>query len=223
MRRNGTVFRDEDAIDRGPLEIWQVMQDCVRNDCNRDGVLPGGLRVRRRAPELHRRLEAAPAGDDPLAVTDRVSLFAIAVKEENASGGPIVTAPDERCRRDRPCGTALLPPVRARRRRRRPLPADRGSDRSIIKQNASISGAEVGCRGEVGSAGLNAVLGGTPEQVENAAEIGLEHHLGLTCDPVGGLVQIPCTERNAVGATKAIHAAIVAISPPGESLLRYGR
>ncbi|GAA1387329.1 L-serine ammonia-lyase [Pseudonocardia kongjuensis] len=223
MRGNERVHRDDTAIDDGLLRIWAVMQDCVRNGCERDGVLPGGLRVRRRAPGLHRWLLAAGRESDPLHVMDWVSLFAMAVNEENASGGRIVTAPTN--------GAAgIVPAVLHYYRRFVPGADDAGVVRflltagaigSIIKENASISGAEVGCQGEVGSAaamaaaGLTEVLGGTPEQVENAAEIAVEHHLGLTCDPVGGLVQIPCIERNAVGAAKAVHAARMALYGDG--------
>jgi len=223
MRGNELVHRDDTEIDDGLLRIWEVMRECVRSGCERDGVLPGGLRVRRRAPGLYRRLLAASPGTDPLHVMDWVGLFAIAVNEENASGGRIVTAPTN--------GAAgIVPAVLHYYRRFAPGADDAGVVRflltagaigSIIKENASISGAEVGCQGEVGSAaamaaaGLTEVLGGTPEQVENAAEIAVEHHLGLTCDPVGGLVQIPCIERNAVGAAKAIQAARMALHGDG--------
>ncbi|GAA1878156.1 L-serine ammonia-lyase [Pseudonocardia ailaonensis] len=223
MRRNETAWREPAEIDGGLLRIWRVMEECVEAGSSHDGVLPGGLRVRRRAPGLRARLEARGRPTDPLDVMDWVSLFAIAVNEENAAGGRIVTAPTN--------GAAgIVPAVLHYYRRFVPGADDAGIVRFlltagaigvIIKRNASISGAEVGCQGEVGSAcamaaaGLTEVLGGTPEQVENAAEIGIEHHLGLTCDPVGGLVQIPCIERNAVGATKAIHAGRMALHGDG--------
>ncbi|GAA0895450.1 L-serine ammonia-lyase [Pseudonocardia zijingensis] len=218
MRRNERVWRADATIDAELLRIWGVMQECVANGTSRSGVLPGGLAVRRRAPGMRARLEERGRTGDPLDVLDWVSVFAIAVNEENASGGRVVTAPTN--------GAAgIVPAVLHYYRRFVPGADDAGVVRflltagaigSIIKRNASISGAEVGCQGEVGSAcamaaaGLTEVVGGTPEQVENAAEIGIEHHLGLTCDPVGGLVQIPCIERNAVAATTAIHAARLA-------------
>ena len=198
----------------GLLHLWQVMQECVDNGCRSEGVLPGGLKVPRRAPRLARQLRTEHAGD-PLAAMDWVTLYALAVNEENASGGRIVTAPTN--------GAAgIIPAVLHYYTRFVPGADDDGVVRflltaaaigSLYKENASISGAEVGCQGEVGSAcsmaagALAEVLGGTPDQVENAAEIGIEHNLGLTCDPVGGLVQIPCIERNAVASVKAITAA----------------
>jgi L-serine dehydratase len=185
--------------------------------------LPGGLKVRRRAAEWHRKLAAASGPSDPLAVLDWVNLFALAVNEENAAGGRVVTAPTN--------GAAgIVPAVLHYYRRFVPSASDRGVVDFLLtagaigilyKENASISGAEVGCQGEVGVAcsmaagGLAAVLGGTPAQVENAAEIGMEHHLGLTCDPVGGLVQIPCIERNAVASVQAINAARMALAGDG--------
>jgi L-serine dehydratase, iron-sulfur-dependent, single chain form len=227
MRRNERTWRSDAEIDAGLLRIWDVMQECVRNGSHRTGVLPGGLAVRRRAAGIRARLEALERAHDPLDVLDWVSLFAIAVNEENASGGRVVTAPTN--------GAAgVVPAVLHYYRRFVPGASDDGVVRflltagaigSIIKRNASISGAEVGCQGEVGSAcamaaaGLTEVLGGTPEQAENAAEIGIEHHLGLTCDPVGGLVQIPCIERNAVAATKAIHAARLALQGTGDHVV----
>jgi L-serine dehydratase len=230
MRRNERTWRSDAEIDAGLLRIWDVMQECVRNGSHRTGVLPGGLAVRRRAAGIRARLEALERAHDPLDVLDWVSLFAIAVNEENASGGRVVTAPTN--------GAAgVVPAVLHYYRRFVPGASDDGVVRflltagaigSIIKRNASISGAEVGCQGEVGSAcamaaaGLTEVLGGTPEQAENAAEIGIEHHLGLTCDPVGGLVQIPCIERNAVAATKAIHAARLALQGTGDHVVGQG-
>ena len=191
------------------------MQECVDNGCTRGGVLPGGLKVRRRAPALLQTLTADTGVTDPLRAMEWVNLYALAVNEENASGGRIVTAPTN--------GAAgIVPAVLHYYAQFVPGADDDGVVRFLLtaaaigilfKENASISGAEVGCQGEVGSAcamaagGLCEVLGGTPDQVENAAEIGIEHNLGLTCDPVGGLVQIPCIERNAIASVKAINAA----------------
>ena len=225
MRRNERHWRPDDQIDAGLLRIWQVMQDCVARGCAADGVLPGGFQVRRRAKALRDALVAQPeaALRDPLQVLDWVNLYALAVNEENAAGGRVVTAPTN--------GAAgIVPAVLHYYRRFVHGASDDGVADFLLtaaaigilyKENASISGAEVGCQGEVGvacsmaAAGLSAVLGGTPEQVENAAEIGMEHHLGLTCDPVGGLVQIPCIERNAIAAVKAINAARMALRGDG--------
>jgi L-serine dehydratase len=223
MLANELAWRSEADVRAGLLHIWSVMQECVTRGCTRpEGVLPGGLKVRRRAPALLHDLTAA--GDaDPLHVLDWVNLFALAVNEENASGGRVVTAPTN--------GAAgIIPAVLHYYTRFVPGADDDGVVRFllaaaavgiIIKGNASISGAEVGCQGEVGSAcamaaaGLCEVLGGDPRQVENAAEIGLEHNLGLTCDPVGGLVQIPCIERNAIASVKSINAARLALNGDG--------
>jgi len=223
MRDNERHWRDDEAIDAGLLEIWHVMQRCVERGLRSEGTLPGGLKVRRRAAEWHRKLAAATGPSDPLAVLDWVNLFALAVNEENAAGGRVVTAPTN--------GAAgIVPAVLHYYRRFVPGASDRGVIDFLLtagaigilyKENASISGAEVGCQGEVGVAcsmaagGLAAVLGGSPAQVENAAEIGMEHHLGLTCDPVGGLVQIPCIERNAVASVQAINAARMALAGDG--------
>jgi L-serine dehydratase len=198
------------------------MQACVARGIAADGTLPGALKVKRRAAEWHRKLAAA-APSDPLGVLDWVNLFALAVNEENAAGGRVVTAPTN--------GAAgIIPAVLHYYRRFVPGASEEGVVEFLLtagaigilyKENASISGAEVGCQGEVGVAcsmaagGLAAVLGGTTEQVENAAEIGMEHHLGLTCDPVGGLVQIPCIERNAVASVQAINAARMALAGDG--------
>ena len=194
-------------------------------------MLPGGLKVRRRAHQLHRRLQSESPEKDPLQAMDWVSLFALAVNEENAAGGRIVTAPTN--------GAAgIIPAVLTYYDRFIPDADDEGVVRFLLtagaigvlfKENASISGAEVGCQGEVGSAcsmaaaGLTEVLGGTPEQVENAAEIGIEHNLGLTCDPIGGLVQIPCIERNAVASIKAIAAARIALRGDGRHFVVPGQ
>ncbi|MFI6522976.1 L-serine ammonia-lyase [Spirillospora sp. NPDC050679] len=223
MLENEKAFgRTEQEIKDGLVELWRVMQACVARGNAREGLLPGGLKVRRRAPQLHRKLVTEEA-TDPLHAMDWVTLFALAVNEENAAGGRIVTAPTN--------GAAgIIPAVLHYYDKFVPGASDEGAVRFLLtagaigvlfKQNASISGAEVGCQGEVGSAcsmaaaGLTEVLGGTPEQVENAAEIGIEHNLGLTCDPVGGLVQVPCIERNAVGAIKAISATRIALRGDG--------
>lgn len=225
MRANEHHWRTDAEIDAGLDRIWQVMQACVARGCATEGVLPGGFKVRRRAADLQRQLTADPhaALKDPLQVLDWVNLFALAVNEENAAGGRVVTAPTN--------GAAgIVPAVLHYYRRFTHGASDAGVHDFLLtaaaigilyKENASISGAEVGCQGEVGVAcsmaagALCAVLGGTPAQVENAAEIGMEHHLGLTCDPVGGLVQIPCIERNAIAAVKAINAARMALRGDG--------
>ncbi|QNE19373.1 L-serine ammonia-lyase [Kribbella qitaiheensis] len=223
MLTNELAWRTEPEIRSGLLHIWQVMQDCVQEGCETEGILPGGLKVPRRAHLLHGKLTRDPWSVDPLKVMDWVNLFALAVNEQNASGGRIVTAPTN--------GAAgIIPAVLHYYRRFVPGATDDGVVRFLLtaaaigvlyKENASISGAEVGCQGEVGSAcsmaaaGLCEVLGGSPEQVENAAEIAMEHNLGLTCDPVGGLVQIPCIERNAMAAVKAINAARMAMHGDG--------
>jgi L-serine dehydratase len=213
--------RSPDDVRTGLLRIWSVMQQCVSTGLQTGGVLPGSLRVRRRASSLAAALEADPT--DPMYAMDWVTVYALAVNEENAAGGRIVTAPTN--------GAAgVIPAVLHYYRRFLPGASDAGVVEFLLtagaigvlfKANASISGAEVGCQGEVGSAcsmaaaGLAAVMGGTPAQIENAAEIGIEHNLGLTCDPVGGLVQIPCIERNAVAAVKAITAARMALRGDG--------
>jgi len=227
MLANETSWRPEADVTAGLLHIWTVMQQCVANGWTNEGTLPGGLRVPRRAPELYRSLCADPYATDPLRVMDWVNLFALAVNEENAAGGRVVTAPTN--------GAAgVLPAVLHYYVRFVPGASDDGVVRFLLtagaigvlyKENASISGAEVGCQGEVGSAcsmaagALCEVLGGTPAQAENAAEIGMEHNLGLTCDPVGGLVQVPCIERNAMGAVKAINAARIALRGTGEHIV----
>jgi len=225
MRRNERHWRSDAEIDAGLMRIWAVMQACVARGCKTAGTLPGGFKVRRRAAELHRQLCSNPeaALRDPLQVLDWVNLYALAVNEENAAGGRVVTAPTN--------GAAgIVPAVLHYYTRFVPGATDAGVIDFLLtaaaigilyKENASLSGAEVGCQGEVGVAcsmaagALCAVLGGTPEQAENAAEIGMEHHLGLTCDPVGGLVQIPCIERNAIASVKAINAARMALRGDG--------
>ena len=225
MRRNERHWRTDAEIDAGLDRIWAVMQACVKRGIATEGVLPGGFQVRRRAAKLHRDLTAHPeqALTDPLRVLDWVNLYALAVNEENAAGGRVVTAPTN--------GAAgIIPAVGHYYERFCPQASAQGIHDYLLtaaaigilyKENASISGAEVGCQGEVGvacsmaAAGLTAALGGTPAQVENAAEIGMEHNLGLTCDPIGGLVQIPCIERNAMGAVKAINAQRMAARGDG--------
>ncbi|HWJ09846.1 MAG TPA: L-serine ammonia-lyase, partial [Nocardioides sp.] len=231
MLANELSWRAEEQVRSGLLEIWAAMQACVRNGCAHEGVLPGGLKVPRRAPGLHARLLAEGRTEDPLQAFDWVNLFALAVNEENAAGGRMVTAPTN--------GAAgIIPAVLHYYARFVPGADDDGIVRflltagaigALFKENASISGAEVGCQGEVGSACSMAagafceVLGGSPEQVENAAEIGIEHNLGLTCDPVGGLVQIPCIERNAIASVKAINAARLAMAGTGRHTVSLDR
>ncbi|MEZ5811490.1 MAG: L-serine ammonia-lyase [Rhizobiaceae bacterium] len=225
-RANEEAHRDRDTLDAGVDAIWTAMDDCIERGLSQEGVMPGGLNVRRRARALHDRLQEEWKLNkrNPLLANDWLSVYAMAVNEENASGGRIVTAPTN--------GAAGVVPAVLRYWLHFHDDADQAGIRDflltaaaiggIIKYNASISGAEVGCQGEVGSAsamaaaGLCAVMGGTPEQVENAAEIALEHHLGMTCDPVGGLVQVPCIERNALGAVKAVTAASLAIKGDGK-------
>jgi len=225
MLENEKIWRDESEIRQGLLSIWKVMQECVQAGCRNGGVLPGRLNVKRRAADLHRELTAqAEQGlRDPLTIIDWVNLYALAVNEENAAGGRVVTAPTN--------GAAgIIPAVLHYYDRFVSGANDDGIVRFLLtagaigvlyKENASISGAEVGCQGEVGSAcsmaaaGLAEVCGATPAQVENAAEIAMEHNLGLTCDPVAGLVQVPCIERNAIAATKAINASRMALRGDG--------
>ncbi|MDK1344025.1 L-serine ammonia-lyase [Streptomyces sp. 378] len=221
MLENERAWRSEEEIRAGLLEIWQVMRDCVARGLSQEGILPGGLKVRRRAANTARKLRSE---GDPLALSmEWITLYAMAVNEENAAGGRVVTAPTN--------GAAgIIPAVLHYYMNFVPGADEEGVVRFLLaagaigmlfKENASISGAEVGCQGEVGSAcsmaagALAEVLGGSPEQVENAAEIGMEHNLGLTCDPVGGLVQIPCIERNGMAAVKAVTAARMAMRGDG--------
>jgi L-serine dehydratase len=224
MLANETARRPEAEVRAGLLAIWQVMQECVQRGCAAQGVLPGGLKVPRRARPLHEKLIKAGDTDDPLYAMEWITVYALAVNEENAAGGRVVTAPTN--------GAAgIIPAVLHYYSAFVPGAGDDGVIAFLLtaaaigvlyKENASISGAEVGCQGEVGSAcsmaaaGLAEVLGGSPAQVENAAEIALEHNLGLTCDPVGGLVQIPCIERNAIASVKAITAARMAVRGDGQ-------
>jgi len=225
MLENEKAWRPEGETRSGLLKIWQVMQECVKRGCEKEGTLPGGLKVQRRAAALYHKLSSQPEVSlrDPLTTLDWVNLYALAVNEENAAGGRVVTAPTN--------GAAGIVPAVLHYFHRFVAGAN---DDAVIrflltaaaigilyKENASISGAEVGCQGEVGVAcsmaagALAEVMGGTPEQVENAAEIGMEHNLGLTCDPIGGLVQVPCIERNAMGSIKAINAARMALRGNG--------
>ena len=226
MLENERVWRSDEEIVAGLRELWRAMQDCVARGIRQPGILPGGLRVVRRAPSLYAELSAKPeaAMRDPLTVLDWVNLYALAVNEENAAGGRVVTAPTN--------GAAGIIPAVLHYYDRFCAGANEAGVFDFLltasavgilyKENASISGAEVGCQGEVGvacsmaAAGLTAALGGTPGQIENAAEIGMEHNLGLTCDPIGGLVQIPCIERNAMGAVKAINASRMALRGDGK-------
>lgn len=229
MRANEHQWRSPEAVQAQLLEIWQTMAGAVRRGCASGGTLPGPLHIRRRAAELQRNLSSHPeaALRDPLSMLDWVNLYAMAVNEENAAGGRVVTAPTN--------GAAgVIPAVLHYYVNFVPGATEAGvpdflltagAIGSIYKINASLSGAEVGCQGEVGVAcsmaagALAAVLGGTPAQVENAAEIGMEHNLGMTCDPVGGQVQIPCIERNAMGAIKAINAARLALRGDGQHVV----
>ncbi|WP_350334900.1 L-serine ammonia-lyase [Coralliovum pocilloporae] len=222
---NELALRDEDEVYKGLDRIWDVMQDCIRRGCRTEGILPGGLSVKRRAPTMKSRLQeqAESSYQDPVSILDWVNLYALAVNEENAAGGQVVTAPTN--------GAAgIIPAVLNYYRKLHPKATEQGVYTFLLtaaaigvlyKRNASISGAEVGCQGEVGvacsmaAAGLTAALGGSNEQIENAAEIGMEHNLGLTCDPVGGLVQIPCIERNAMASVKAINATTLALKGDG--------
>jgi L-serine dehydratase len=228
-RENENRIRDAGEVEAGIARIWSAMNDCIERGLRQDGELPGGLRVRRRARSIHQQLlaERHANSGQPHVVSDWLSVYAMAVNEENAAGGKVVTSPTN--------GAAGVVPSVLRYY----LDHCRGAEPAkvtdflltaaaiggLIKHNASISGAEAGCQGEVGSAaamaaaGLCAVLGGTPEQIENAAEIALEHHLGMTCDPAAGLVQVPCIERNGIGATKAVAAASLALRGDGSHFM----
>lgn len=222
MLKNECAFMSEDELKNGLIDIWNVMQECIDNGTSNEGILPGGLKVHRRAPALLARLENERS-NDPMLVMDWVNMFALAVNEENAAGGRVVTAPTN--------GAAGIIPAVMNYYHKfiRPMTDDvacrflltAAAIGILYKKNASISGAEVGCQGEVGVAcsmaagALTEILGGSVDEVENAAEIGMEHNLGLTCDPVGGLVQVPCIERNAMGAIKAINASRLALRGTG--------
>lgn len=224
-RANEEVVRSREDLDAGLDRLWDAMSSCIDRGLRQDGQLPGGLKVRRRAKSIHDQLQEEWRSNrlNPVLANDWLSVYAMAVNEENAAGGRVVTSPTN--------GAAGVVPATIRYYLHFHPDADQEGVRDylltaaaiggIIKHNASISGAEVGCQGEVGSAsamaaaGLAAVMGGTPEQIENAAEIALEHHLGMTCDPVAGLVQVPCIERNALGAVKAVTAASLALKGDG--------
>ncbi|MEW2810074.1 L-serine ammonia-lyase [Streptomyces massasporeus] len=226
MLENERAWRTEEEIRAGLLEIWQVMRDCVARGLSQEGILPGGLKVRRRAANTARKLRSE---GDPLALAmEWITLYAMAVNEENAAGGRVVTAPTNGAAGIIPAVLHYYVNFAAGSASEGEKEEDvvrfllaAGAIGMLFKENASISGAEVGCQGEVGSAcsmaagALAEVLGGSPEQVENAAEIGMEHNLGLTCDPVGGLVQIPCIERNGMAAVKAVTAARMAMRGDG--------
>ncbi len=225
-RANEETQRSREELDAGLDRIWEAMRSCIERGLKVDGIMPGGLNVRRRARAIHDKLQEEWRSNriNPLLANDWLSVYAMAVNEENAAGGRVVTAPTN--------GAAGVIPATIRYYEHFHDDWDQNGIRDylltaaavggIIKHNASISGAEVGCQGEVGSAaamaaaGLAAVMGGTPEQIENAAEIALEHHLGMSCDPVAGLVQVPCIERNALGAVKAVTAASLAIKGDGK-------
>lgn len=228
MLENEKTWRQEKEVREKLLQIWEAMKDCTAIGCRQDGVLPGGLKVKRRAAPMYRKLSCAPESSDPSASLDWVNLWALAVNEQNAAGGRVVTAPTN--------GAAgIIPAVLHYFHKYRSAELDPSAKEDatvrflltaaaigvLFKTNASISGAEVGCQGEVGTAcsmaaaGLCEILGGSPQQVENAAEIGMEHNLGLTCDPIGGLVQVPCIERNAMGAVKAINSSQLALQGDG--------
>ncbi len=223
--RNECAWREEAAVRQGLLEIWGVMEACIERGMRTEGHLPGGLKVPRRAPRLHRELCSRPENQlcDQLSILDWVNLYALAVNEENAAGGRVVTAPTNGAAGTLPAVLMYL--VRFCQMGKEERIVDflltAGAIGLLYKMNASISGAEVGCQGEVGvacsmaAAGLTQALGGSPAQVENAAEIAMEHHLGMTCDPIGGLVQIPCIERNAMAAVKAINAQRMAMRGDG--------
>ena len=226
---NECVWRTKQEVHDGLIEIWHVMRSCIERGCQQEGTLPGVLKVKRRASDLYKRLTNTPESTlmDSLSTMDWVNLYALAVNEENAAGGRVVTAPTN--------GAAgIVPAVLQYYCRFYHSASDKGIVKFMLsaaavgmlcKRNASISGAEVGCQGEVGSAcamvaaGLAAVSGGIPEQIENAAEIAMEHNLGLTCDPIAGLVQVPCIERNAMASIKAINASRLALKGDGEHLV----
>ena len=238
-RENERAFRSDEEISKRLQTIWEAMQQCVRRGCQTEGILPGGLNVERRASSLYKILceRAESMARDPLSILDWVDLYALAVNEENAAGGRVVTAPTNGAAGiipavllyfDRFChGAGTNSRASADQVERFLLTA--AVIGALYKKNASISGAEVGCQGEVGVAcsmaagALTEVLGGTPHQVEEAAEIGMEHNLGLTCDPIKGLVQVPCIERNAMGAVKAINASRLALRRTGKHFVSLDR
>lgn len=228
MLENEKHWLGEEEIHKRLLKIWQTMESCTVRGCQKEGILPGKIKLKRRAPEIYRRLKlSSHSQSHSFSDLDWVNLYALAVSEENANGGIVVTAPTN--------GAAgIIPAVLMYLKKTYPsfdedmvtrFLLTAGAIGILFKENASISGAEMGCQGEVGvacsmaAAALAEVLGGSPHHVENAAEIGMEHNLGLTCDPVGGLVQIPCIERNAMGAIKAINAARLALQGDGQHFI----
>ena len=225
QRENELVFLSSGELDARLDAVAGAMEDCVRRGIRQDGIMPGALRIRRRAKGIYDKLVADEARNvfQPLLANDWLSVYAMAVNEENACGGRVVTAPTNGAAGVVPAVMAYVRHfhVEAGREELRTFLLTSAAIGGLIKRNASISGAEVGCQGEVGSAsamaaaGLAAIMGGTPSQIENAAEIALEHHLGMTCDPIGGLVQVPCIERNAFGAVKAVTAASLALKGEG--------
>ena len=225
IMKNELTWRTEEEVNKGILKFWKVMEDCIQRGFKNEGILPGGLKVKRRAPDIYRNLVNNPEKNlsDVLSILDWVNLYALAVNEENAAGGQVVTAPTNGAAGIIPAVLHYFVKFSSRHTEKGIIDflLTAAAIATLYKKNASISGAEVGCQGEVGVAcsmaagALAQVMGGTIEQVENAAEIAMEHNLGLTCDPIGGLVQIPCIERNAMGAIKAINAARMALSGDG--------
>jgi len=230
MLKNELTWRTHQEIETGVLAIAQVMLDCIQRGCAQDGILPGGLNIKRRAPELYRRLsieKGVVSRYEEADVLSKLNMYAMAVNEENAAGGRIVTAPTNGAAGIIPAVLKYLDDAHGKNQPAQVLEyfLTAAAIGILYKTNASISGAEVGCQGEVGvassmaAAGITAVLGGTVHQIENAAEIAMEHHLGMTCDPVMGLVQIPCIERNAMGAVKAVNASRMALLGDGQHFI----
>jgi len=225
MMENEKTYRSEDQIKEGLLEIWSVMKECVQNGLNSQGVMPGGLNVEKRAYNIHQKLKDR-IPNDPLAIVDWINLYALAVNEENASGKRVVTAPTNGASGIIPAVLHYIVNFLINKKDEDDVVIDflltSGAIGILYQKNASISGADVGCQGEVGvacsmaAAGMASFLNASIEQIENAAEIGMEHNLGLTCDPIGGLVQIPCIERNAMAAMKAVNAARMALNEDGK-------
>lgn len=225
MMENEKIYKSEEQIKKDLLEIWDVMKECVSNGLHNEGILPGGLNVPRRAHNIYTKLQNK-IPNDPLAIVDWINLYALAVNEENASGKRVVTAPTNGASGIIPAVLHYIVNFLAHKDKEEDVVIDflliSGAVGLLYQKNASISGADVGCQGEVGvacsmaAAGMASYLGASPNQIENAAEIGMEHNLGLTCDPIGGLVQIPCIERNAMAAMKAVNAARMALNEDGK-------
>ena len=227
MLANELTWRGIDAIHTGILELAKVMNDCIENGCHHPGILPGGLQLKRRAPDLYKKLNehnGVTSIHERSDIMNQLNLYAMAVNEENAAGGRIVTAPTNGAAGIIPAVLKYFQEAHEKIQKEDIFTyfLTSAAIGILYKKGASISGAEVGCQGEVGvassmaAAGLTAVLGGTLEQIENAAEIAMEHHLGMTCDPVMGLVQIPCIERNAMGSVKAVNASRMALIGDGQ-------